>query len=198
MLMNKVIAGLIACGTVIALSSQAAEKEVMTTKPGGGVAAGQIVKVTATVEDIDQTTREVTLKGPEGHSVTITAGPRVKNLAQVQVGDKVNVAYYESLSLQLLKTSEKGSARSGSTESLVTAPAGAKPGGMETKTTTLVAVVDDINTKKRVVTLKGPMGRLVDVKVQDPNRLKNVKVGDEVEAVYTQAMAVTVTGANKK
>jgi hypothetical protein len=48
-------------------------------------------KVEATVEAINPTTREVTLKGPEGKVVTVTADSRVRNLANVHVGDKVVV-----------------------------------------------------------------------------------------------------------
>src|SRR5512135_1538941 len=57
-------------------------------KPEAAV-VGETASVTATVEAIDQKTREVTLKGPKGNTITFTAGPEVKNLAQVQKGDQV-------------------------------------------------------------------------------------------------------------
>ena len=49
-----------------------------------------------------------------------------------------------------------------------------------------------MNTKERYVTLRGPKGNSVDIAVNDPAQLKQVKVGDQVEAVYTEAIAVTV------
>ena len=38
-----------------------------------------------------QSTREVVLRGPDGNSVTVTAGPEVRNLTQVRRGDRVVV-----------------------------------------------------------------------------------------------------------
>ncbi len=59
-----------------------------------------------------------------------------------------------------------------------------------------MANVTAVNAKENVVTLRGPKGNSVDVTV-DPSQLKLVKVGDQVEAVYTEAMAVTVQHVKK-
>ena len=37
----------------------------------------------------------------------------------------------------------------------------------------------------------------VDLRIKDPNQLKLVKVGDQVEATYTEALAVSVEPAAK-
>jgi hypothetical protein len=48
------------------------------------------------------------------------------------------------------------------------------------------------------VTLKGPQGNTVDVIVEDPEQMKNIRKGDQVEVVYTEAVAISVTpGTNK-
>ena len=75
---------------------------VVATKPGAAM-VGQTVKVTATITAIDPNTRAVTLKGPQGNEVVITAGPEVKKFAQLKVGDQVNVEYVEALTLELKK-----------------------------------------------------------------------------------------------
>ena len=59
-----------------------------------------------------------------------------------------------------------------------------------------MANVTAVNAKENFVTLRGPKGNSVDVSV-DPSQLKLVKVGDQVEAVYTEAMAVTVQHVKK-
>jgi hypothetical protein len=41
------------------------------------------------------------------------------------------------------------------------------------------------------VTLKGPK-QTVDLKLNDPEQFKLVKVGDQVEATYAEALAVAV------
>jgi hypothetical protein len=72
------------------------------------------------------------------------------------------------------------------------APAGAVAGGATAKQVVVMANVTAVNKKGGYVTLRGPKGNSVDVSV-DPSQLKLVKVGDQVEAVYTEAMALTVT-----
>ena len=57
---------------------------------------------------------------------------------------------------------------------------------------TVTADVVAVNAAAKTVTLKGPKGHTVDLMVDDPDRLKKIKKGDRVEAVYTEAMAVSV------
>jgi hypothetical protein len=45
-----------------------------------------------------------------------------------------------------------------------------------------------------VVTLKGPQ-RTVELKVRDPEQFKLVKKGDQVQATYTEAVAIAVMPA---
>jgi hypothetical protein len=71
-------------------------------KPGAYVANTQTI--TAKVTAIDQKTRVVTLTGPEGNSVTFTAGPDVKRLAEVKQGDTVTVRYTEALAIDVVAT----------------------------------------------------------------------------------------------
>lgn len=75
---------------------------------------------------------------------------------------------------------------------------GAKPGGTVGREVTVTADVVAVNTSAKTVTLKGPKGRTVDLLVEDPERLKEIKKGDRVEAVYTEAMAVSVSPAAAK
>jgi Cu/Ag efflux protein CusF len=48
-----------------------------------------------------------------------------------------------------------------------------------------------------MVKLKGPK-RTVDLKVRDPSQLKLIKVGDQIEATFTEAIAIAVEPAPKK
>jgi hypothetical protein len=56
--------------------------------------------------------------------------------------------------------------------------------------------VTAVNRKTHMVTLKGPKQE-VDLYVGDPAQLKLIKVGDQIEAEYTQALAVAVEPAKK-
>ena len=66
-------------------------------------AAAESIKITATITAIDKKTRDITLKGPQGNEVTLTAGPAVKNFDQMKVGDQVKAEYVEALTLELKK-----------------------------------------------------------------------------------------------
>ena len=45
------------------------------------------------------------------------------------------------------------------------------------------------------LTLKGPEGNVVRVKVMDPKNLEKVKVGDKLFITYTEALAISVERA---
>jgi Cu/Ag efflux protein CusF len=53
-----------------------------------------------------------------------------------------------------------------------------------------------VNPKRQTVTLRGPK-QTVTLKVRDPKQLKLVKAGDQVEATYTEAAAISVEPAPK-
>jgi hypothetical protein len=159
-----------------------ADKDVRTV--------GEVVKITATVEAIDQKTREVTLKGPKGNKVSFVASADVKNLAQVNKGDEVVVEYAQALAMELKKSKKTAVSRT-VTEGAKAAAAGQKPGAVAARQVNFVAKVDAIDTKTNVVTLSG-VEHTVDLKVKDPAVLKNFKAGDFVEGAYIEALAVSV------
>lgn len=166
---------------------------VVTGKAPGAAAIAQTVKATATITAIDAATRAVTLKGPKGNEMVVTAGPEVKNFAQMKVGDQVNVEYVESLALELKKGGGAPVAATAKAGAAAAKP-GERPAGMVGKQVTVVADVIDVNAETQVVTLKGPQ-RTVELKVRDPEQFKLIKKGDQVQATYTEAMAIAVTPA---
>ena len=79
----------------------------VAVKAPGVVGAAQTIKATATVTVIDYATREVTLKGPQGNAITVVAGPEVKKLEQVKVGDQVNLEYTEAFTVSSRRVAPK-------------------------------------------------------------------------------------------
>jgi hypothetical protein len=174
----------------------AAQTGAAVVGKGPGVAgAAQTVKVTATITAIDAATRAVTLKGPEGKELTLTAGQEVKNFAQMKVGDRVDVEYFEALTLELKKGSTAPVARTDEAGAAGAKP-GERPAGMVGRKVTVIAEVVGLDPKTQVVTLRGPQ-RTVDLKVSDPEQFKRVAKGDRVEATYTEAVAIVVEPAKK-
>jgi len=166
---------------------------IAASAPGVGGVAGAL-KVTATVVALDAATRTATLKGAKGRIVDVVVPPEAKNFDQIRVGDLVTVEYMRALTLELRGP---GSLRTSSSQtSTAPAPAGAVAGGAAGRQVVVMANVTAVNTKESYVTLRGPKGNSVDVTV-DPSQLKLVKVADQVEAVYTEAVAVTVNHVAK-
>lgn len=167
-------------------------ERAVVTAPGKGAAA-RVVTITASVEAIDAAERTVTLKGPRGRVVTLPVGPQVKNFDQIKVGDRVAVRYFEALSLELKKGGSGIRSRS-EREGAASAQPGERPAAGAARTITVVADVIAVNAKRQTITLRGPK-QTVDLRIRDPKQLKLVKVGDQVEATYTEAVAVSVEPA---
>jgi hypothetical protein len=188
-------------GLVFVMGAVAKEKgedkekgEAKKEKPSG--MKERIIEAIATVEAIDVDKRIVTLKGPKGNVFELKVGERARNLSQVKVGDQVKVKYYESLAFEVKKAGAPSEATASS--GVARAKEGEKPAGIAANQVTVTATVEDINTKNNHVTLKGPEGRILDVKVKDPKNLKNVQKGDQVVLTYTEALAVSVEPMKKK
>ena len=164
----------------------------MASAPGKAVVT-QTTKASAVIVAIDATTREVSLKTASGKVFGIVAGPEVQNFDQLKVGEKVNVGYVEALSLELKKNG-KGARGAKEDAAAVAAAKGEKPGAAAGRTVTVLADVVAVDHKKQTVTLHGPRG-MVDLHVPDAGQLKNIKKGDQIEAVYAEAVAVTVEAA---
>ena len=151
----------------------------------------QLEHLTATVESVEARTREITLRGPEGNSLTVLAGKEVRNFAQIQAGDHVTLDYTESVTI--VAGEHPGEpAREDSLE-IQRAPKGDKPAGVAAATTRVLASVEAIDYEARTATLKGPKRR---VTIKADKRVKNfnqIKVGDRVYLEFTQAVAMAVT-----
>ncbi|MEM5456242.1 hypothetical protein VSR69_15595 [Paraburkholderia phytofirmans] len=189
-----VIAALVAVAPA-AWAQQEADTQV--TRAPGSVTIKGTRSVTATVQDIDRETRTVLLKGKNGKVVEVEVGDEARNFDQLKVGDIVTVVYREALSLNLKKGGD-GISSAEERPSMERAPAGGKPGGTVGREVKIVANVIAVNPKNRTVTLKGPKGNTLDLLVQDPDQFANIKKGDQVEAVYTEALAISVEPAVKK
>ena len=167
-----------------------------TVEGKGKVEQISTVTVTATVTAINQKTREVTLRGPDGQLNTFRVDDRVRNLPQVKEGDQVVATYYESVEIELKK---KGHATPGVAEDAAVerAALGQMPGAAGVRTVTVTATITAIDAKTQMVTLKGPRGKQVHVHVKNPAHLEKAKVGDLVEITYTEGLAIAVEKPGK-
>ncbi len=161
-----------------------------------GAKRERITTLTGTVEAVDMANRVVTIKGSRGRVIDLKVGPEAKNLDQVKVGDKVVAKYYESIAFRMKKPEEAEGATA--EQAVAKAKPGEVPAAVVANQVTVTATIEDISPKKTYVTLKGPDGKTVDVKVMDPKNIEGLKVGDQVVITYTQALAIALDKAKKK
>ena len=162
--------------------------------PVKGEAVVAAVEVTATVTKINHKTRAVMLKAADGQEYSFVAGDAVKNLAQVKKGDVVTAAYTEAL---VYKVKKGGKAGAETAVAGGAAASGKKPAGAIGQQTTVTVKIAAIDAKVPSVTFKGPAGNTRTLKVQRPEKLQGVNVGDTVEITYTEALAIKVAAAKK-
>ncbi|GJH24633.1 hypothetical protein IAG25_05800 [Caballeronia sp. EK] len=172
------------------------ENDVTVTRDANSATVQGVVKVTATIVGIDPATRTVTLKTQAGKVIELEVTNEARNFDQLALGDVVTTQYRESLTLSLVDKKTQPSRSENDTAER--APRGAKPGGELGREVTVIADVIAVDRQAKIVTLRGPRGQIVDLHVQDPERLKRVKKGDQVKAVYTEALAISVEPATTK
>ena len=195
---SKLVLALIAsafAATTLAQPTGPTGGAVVASEPGKAVVASA-VEISAQVVGIDKATRVVKLKGPKGNVVDVVAGEEVKNFDQIKVGDSVVVRYLEALTLELKKTKVAAGDVKVREEAAKAKP-GEKPAVAGARQVTVIADVVAVDPAKSTITLKGPKGKVVTLSVQNPDQFKVVKKGDQVEATYTEALALSVEPAAK-
>ena len=160
----------------------------------GKVTAASTAQIVATIEAVDAARRSVTLKGPKGNVQTMTVSEDVRNLAQVKVGDRVVVTYAQALALQLKKTGPGGLERV-EREGGARAAQGERPAGIAGRELVVVADVVAVNYNRQTVTLRGAK-QTVTLAVPDAVQLRSITTGDQVQATYTEALAVAMKAAS--
>jgi Cu/Ag efflux protein CusF len=167
----------------------------------GGVALAQIKEIpgdrvtkSGTVEAIDHKARVLTLADAKGQLTTLDVPTSVARFEAIKVGDKVNVTYYDNVTVRL---KQPGEAPVNTLEGALTKTDGAKPGGTLGGQRTMTAKVEAIDPSVPSITFTGPNGWKYSRRVQDKAALKQVKVGDQVDFTWTEAVVITVEEPKK-
>ncbi len=153
------------------------------------------IEVEAQVAEVNKKTRELKLKTKDGETTSLKVGPEVENFAQIKKGDMLKVRYLESLTLELKKGAGEPIVVS-DTSDLLRAQPGKKPGAMTIDKISAVGTITKIDKKTQNVTVKGPK-RTVVIHVQKKDVFDKLKKGDQIEATYIEAMAISVESVKR-
>lgn len=174
-----------------------AEKSEVPVEPEAVVVAAEAVvatqELTATVTQIDQATRKVTLTTEDGQEYDLVVDDAVKNLAQVQAGDVVTATYTEAFAYEVIKGGLAADAET--TAVAAAAELGEMPEAVVARETTVTVTITAIDASVPTVTFLGPAGNSRVIRVKYPEKLEGVNVGDSVVITYAEALAMSVEKA---
>jgi Cu/Ag efflux protein CusF len=171
-------------------ATQAPEQKTMAQK----------MSATARVEKVDLKKRELTLKDDQGNTFMMDVPEDVTGLDKVKKGDKIDVDYYESVTLALKKP-QAGETPQANEQIVAERSAGGLPGGAMGRKITATVTVAKVDPSANKVTIKAPDGTMDTINVSDPSlqsELPKIKKGDRIKASYTEAMAISVAPKNKE
>jgi len=149
------------------------------------------------VVKIDKKTRTITFKNKEGESKFV-AGPEITNFDQIKKGDHVNVSYELAVAIELIKTKSDGIRSKVETTTVTQSKPNEKPSETIANKTTIIADIVSVDREKKLVSVKGPSGKVTTVMVKNPALLADVNVGEQVKVIYYDAMAASITTPKKK
>ena len=180
--MKRIVIGTIAAALLVSMAPKALAQEVKTLTP-------QMRTETGTIEAIEAASRTVTLKKADGTYVTTVAGPEIKRFDEVKIGDKVTAKYYENV---IVRVKKPGEPDVDSKAAGTTGAGQATPGGTKAKQRTITATVTAMDPAVPSMTFTGPNGWKYTSRIQDTAAAAQVKVGDKVDIVWTEAMLVSI------
>ena len=146
----------------------------------------------ASVEAVDMDSREVSLRFDDGEIENIVAGPEVRNLAQLEVGDIVVVEYFESVVLEM--TDAEVSETANAAVYADRAAEGDKPGGSVAAGVSMVVEFVSYDAASGYATYVEPGGNVAQTEVNPAMRefVQARKPGDRVELTFIQAVAISI------
>ncbi|MFK3820162.1 hypothetical protein ACI2KG_26825 [Pseudomonas sp. NPDC089407] len=150
--------------------------------------------VTTQVTAIDLANRQVTVKGPDDKKdVTFQLTEKAKALPNLKVGDQVDI-YVTRAVAYVLNTDVGGAPKASEESGTIRATAeNPNPGGEAFRQVRVTSQIKKIDLKTHEVSLLPPEGKLQVVKVENPDlqaRMQNLKVGQTVDAIYTEVLRV--------
>jgi Cu/Ag efflux protein CusF len=163
------------------------------TQSSEGIAAAE--QSTATVQAIDKKTRTITLKQQDGTVVNSIAPAAMRNFDQMKAGDIVTTTSGMSLDVQVLKNTS-GPISEEQFQRFTRPKTGEKPSTTIVRGTRIVADVTAVDAATQTITLEGPV-QVGKLKIQNPDNFKKIAVGNQLSAVITEVIEISVATAAK-
>ena len=178
------------CAAVMLASNPLFAQEAAPAEETGRVMG---VTLEAEVTAIDYDTRQISMRGPQGNIVTITAGDHIQRLKDIAVGDSIVTTYIAALEGELREPTEEELANPWEVvEGAGIAPEGVAPGAIAGRQIRAVCTLEGMNRLLGTITVKDPRGKYHVIADVEPEKMEGVVLGATLVLVYTEAMAITL------
>lgn len=159
---------------------------------------------TATIEEHSEAVAIVKAVQPElgllafesstGERGVVHVGPEVRNLSEIDPGDRLRIRYSRAIAAHVVKTEVPQVL--GHTENLQrNLEPGQRPSATSASETKALFRVEKIDTAANSVVVTGPDGleRLINVRTPKMREyIRTLKAGDTVEVTFTEAAAISI------
>jgi len=159
----------------------------------------QTTTINAVVETVDATSRELLLRGNAGAQsgalLSVIAGPQVQNLALLRSGDRVKVVYEQALAAKMVNVLSPSSQPFEESSINRTVTADLRPGADLKRVRRGRVVITAVDPTANTVSFVGPNKVVRTVKPENAEVqgfIRGLHVGDQVDIVYEEALAISV------
>ena len=155
-----------------------------------GIFVSDTKVINTVVVSIEPEERVVVLKNKEGVLSPVKVGEEIKDFDKIEVGDKVNVEYYEKFEMFLAEPDEKMGVKVDNKMSI--APTiGEITTGKDSYED--ISVIEEIEIDNRIVTLKNAQGELSQFNVEESvEGLDKLRIGDKIKSKYTREVRISL------
>jgi hypothetical protein len=182
---------LLSCATTLPVLANHHEEGEMKETPTAERA--MVLEIEAQITAIDIETRQISLTGPLGETVMLTAGPDVTRLKELVVGDTVTATYLTSIAAELREpTEEEEMSPFVEITDQVRTESYELPGGAVARIIRAVCTIEGMNRITRTVTILDARGMahvIGDVQLES---FELLTLGQKVIITYTEAVALTL------
>ena len=145
---------------------------------------------TATVDQIDQSQRTVTLRTKDNTTQSLVVDPGIKEFDRLKVSDRVTVRWIESAVVKVRRDTKLSDVRDSTADAQ-------KTDATVVQQLTAIVTVEDVDPQGLFVTYRTADGTKMTRPVPDKKLVEGLRHGDRVEVTLTRARAISIQPARR-
>jgi len=190
----------IACVVALAIVLAGCETGSQTRQGQPLMTKAVVYSTQATIVAANPATRELTLEVPNkpgDNFFDVYVGDEIGDLSAVRLGDRIRVSYIEAVFVDLFRAGEVDPGIGFVTAAGSAAPH-QSPARVVAEGVSLVGVIEAIDKANELVAIRGSDGVSKVLKVRNPEKLNDLKVGNKVKTTFARAWVTKITPSSAR